>query len=180
MTAPLILAIFLAAAPTGASGDCRLDRIHRCRNTNQLVWSPGFEAAVRRFSGDAKTEHSYDGSRLNRELIEALGGPPDHPIRWRGYYLFAACRAHSCDEKGAAIVSPRGRIEALAMIWYPCAQKWRVEDGCSAKPRLTILIRRPTDSAMVRRLKQWAMIALAEYRDPPPTIERTEVLRRPK
>src|SRR5439155_26713334 len=51
------------------------------------------------------------------ELITVLGGPPDEPKRLSdGAYLFTACQAHSCPEKGAVILSPKGEIIAAAMI----------------------------------------------------------------
>lgn len=179
MFAALISSLLVASATIAATPRCSVKHPDRCRNTNQLVWSPGFDRAVRAFAGQSRTEHLYDGSLLNREMVEVLGGPPHDPVKWNGRYIFSACRAHSCDEKGAVVLTPTGQIEALAMIWYPCAGKWRSQSSCADRPRLTILARQPNNMPLMKRLEKWAREALAEYRDPRPVIGKTEVLRRP-
>src|SRR3954451_21130346 len=104
----------LASSTATEPSQCSIKHPEHCRNTNQLVWSAGFDRALRAFSGRARTEHLYNGSPIDREMIEVLGGPPNKPVRWNGRFLFSACRAHSCGEKGAVLLTPAGQIEALA------------------------------------------------------------------
>ena len=103
----------LAPAPK-----CGLRNLPACSTTNELVWDRGFDQALRSFGGRARTNMLEAGKGpLSDELQAVLGGPAEEPQRLAdGSYFFTACRAHECDNKGAVVLSPQGRIVAAAII----------------------------------------------------------------
>ncbi|WP_156359355.1 hypothetical protein [Sphingomonas sp. Leaf242] len=86
-----------------------------------MITAPAFTAAVRRFIGKRKASYLYANGDVADQQIEVLHGPPDEPTRIGALYRFTACRAHSCPEKGAAVLDPAGKIVALAILYSPCA-----------------------------------------------------------
>lgn len=113
-----------AAASTDASqsapmrGECAVRHPAGCRNTNQLVLAPDFQNAVRKFGGGAQIAVLGRGEEpLWTVLLTTLHGPPDEPISLSdGSYLFTACMAHSCTEKGAIVVTRSGSITMAATL----------------------------------------------------------------
>src|SRR5215217_5453785 len=144
---------------------CSLHRLDRCRNTSFLVMNSGFQQAVKAFSGHGRTRFvSGVNKPLWKEIIESLHGPPDAPVILPdGNYLFTACQAHFCLDKGAVVVSPKGEIVSAAMFtgspvdWdkpsapYHLALDIFVRDG-----RIPQSWRRPID--------RWAALAAIEWR----------------
>ena len=58
-------------------------------------------------------------------------------------FAFTACRAHSCDEKGATVLEPdAGRLVALAHLHSACGKPHSSAD-CYAHETLTIFVRNP-------------------------------------
>jgi hypothetical protein len=89
-----------------------------------------------------------------KQAREALGGPPDAPLRLKdGSLLFTACRAHSCPEKGAMVIMPSGQIRIAVLLHYACTR-----DGCADNPRLALFYRDPdqADGMAARAIIGWA------------------------
>lgn len=178
MIVPMIFA--LAALQPGAGpspAGCSLSRPAMCRDTNQLVWSPGFEPALRRFAGTVRGSYISPGATLADQLRLALGGPPEEPRRLAdGSRLFAACRAHSCMEKGAIVVDARGEIVAAGLLNFRCGRRNRCGDGWVLDifvPQQAARSSAPADAirAWAREMEAQApATGLGRYR-----IERTEV-----
>lgn len=98
--------------------ECGTRDLSACGNTNELVLAPDFRRAVKRFGGRARTPVLDRGDEpLWKALITTLHGPPNEAIRLAdGSYLFAACMAHSCTEKGAVVLTRSGSITMAAML----------------------------------------------------------------
>ena len=172
----------LFAGSTSPVARCSIHRLDQCENANALIWDKSFDRALAAFLGKHKTEFLYDGGRLTDEAEAVLGGPPDSRIDLDQRYLFTACRAHSCHEKGAAVVRKDGQIDAIAIVWYPCAGPHRTGRDCPYRARLSIFMRDPTDTALIARLESWTKSELASYESdglPPVRLERVNLYRRP-
>jgi hypothetical protein len=113
-----LLAFVSATSHLAPEPKCGLRHLSACSTTNELVWDRGFDQALRSFGGRARTNMLEAGrGPLSDELRAVLGGPPEESQRLAdGSYFFTACRAHECDNKGAVVLSPQGRIVAAAMI----------------------------------------------------------------
>ncbi|HMA51739.1 MAG TPA: lysozyme inhibitor LprI family protein [Magnetospirillaceae bacterium] len=131
---------------------CRIDRLGDCHDTNQLIWSGG-ERAVREFLGPGKAAD---------EMIGLLGGPPeDIQSLPNGWKLAAACRAHDCGSKGAAILTGSGQVMATAALTYRCFEIKCVDDY-----GLRISLRNEEDRiAATQAFEAWATAALADNRE---------------
>lgn len=151
------LAALVIASPADADlRTCTVRHPDNCDTANDLVWDRGFSPAVAKFLGNQKTEFLYDGGMLLDEMIQVLGGlPADDRLEFDGRFLFTACREHSCDEKGAAVLRKDGQIDALAIVWYPCTRRYGDADGCANQARMTIFMRDPTDALLIERLRTW-------------------------
>ena len=146
----MLLALLLAAAVP----PCSMAQPAQCRTTNELMWVPGTEAALKGFFGTARGNYLMPGALVWKQAREALGGPPEAPLRLTdGSLLFAACRAHSCPEKGAMVVTPAGKIRAAALLHYRCTPA-----GCADDARLTLFYRQSAeaDGPAMRALIGWA------------------------
>jgi hypothetical protein len=144
----------MLAAATPA---CSMAQPAECRTTNALIWAPGTEAALKAFFGNARGDYLMPGALVWKQAREALGGPPDAPLRLKdGNLLFAACRAHSCPEKGAMVVTPTGKIRAAALLHYFCTPA-----GCADNARLALFYRQPAeaDGLAMRALIGWSRSA---------------------
>ena len=153
----LLAALLLGATPEKPA--CALTALDACANTNQLVWTPGFDAAVNRFFGKARADYFYADGRLATQAIQALGGPPDEPKRLAdGSWLFAACRAHSCPEKGAAILSPQGRLLAIGLLNFRCHKTAPKQVDCDQVTHLDVFVRarEPDAERLTGQLDAWA------------------------
>lgn len=103
--------------------------------------------------------------------MEVLGGPPDDPQRIGARYRFTACRHHSCDEKGAAVLEPDGRVVATAILHTRCLEP-KPPGGCSDHAVLTLFVRNPAREApVIENLTAWAKGEMLRYE----TLERVEV-----
>ena len=171
----VLAALMFAVAPVDHRPYCALSRLALCRTTNQLVWDKAFGAVVSRFLGDGRATYLYRGG-LADQMISALGGPPDDPVRIGNFYRFTACRQHQCNDKGAAVLDPTGRLVALAILHGACE-----EDGCEHRYALTIFVGNPTDSKpVVENLTAWASKAVTSAHvspgSPPDILDKVEVI----
>ncbi len=159
----VLLMLSAATAPVPANvARCAPTRLAACRDTNQLVVAPAFTAAVRRFIGKRKASYLYADGDVATQQIEVLHGPPDEPTRIGELYRFTACRAHSCPEKGAAVLDPAGRIVALAILYSPCATA-DMRD-CNRRDDLIVFMRereRLQRLEVVANLRAWAVEQVA-------------------
>jgi len=151
----MLMMLSAAAAPAST---CAPTRLQACRDTNQLVMAPAFTAAVRRFIGKRKAAYLYADGDVAEQQIQVLHGPPDEPTRIGALYRFTACRAHSCPEKGAAVLDPAGKIVALAILYSPCATADTRD--CNRRDDLVVLMRereRLQRVEVVANLRAWAV-----------------------
>lgn len=161
-------ALALSCVAASAAGGCSLRTLDQCDNTNQLIWNRVFEASLRHFFGHRRANYLYNGDPLvSNQAIAVLGGPPDTPERIGDLWRFTACRAHSCPEKGAAVLEPDGRLIAVAILHSPCAEPNRPTD-CSSHLTLSIFIRPSNQSAsVIANLSSWGRAMVnGEYHPP--------------
>jgi hypothetical protein len=158
--------------PTRSS--CEPSNLGDCMDTNWLIWSNEFIDDLTAFIGDGTASWLYkDGDMIN-QVIDVLGGPPEEPVKvGDGLLRFAACRAHSCPEKGAVFLTKSGEIKMVAVLDYRCA------DDCNDDYTLEILIRK-RDPALEKLATQWAEFAIKRGNDsfqdlPKQTLANTEV-----
>lgn len=172
----LLLALAIwpnASSGQTPSGDCTLFNPGACRTTNEIVWDPAFERALERFLGDRQAAYLHARGPVRDQAEAVLGGPPDTPVVFGNLYRFTACRAHSCDEKGAVIVTRGGRVLAVAMLHSACVTSPR-PSRCAAKMRLAVHVHSDADQALVvGNLSQWAADAVERRYTPPGLVSAT-------
>jgi hypothetical protein len=175
----LAASLILTSAPVPPSQWCALNRLQTCRDTNQLIWAPAFDRAVRRFLGGRRGDYLYRGRTVADQALAVLGGPPDPPQRVGDLYRFTACRSHSCGEKGVAVLEPSGRVVALGILHTDCALRTHQPD-CFAHDTLTLFVRdQGRSETVVKNLSAWAKSAAAEYSGngiPPTHLDRVQVV----
>ena len=156
----IAVATALGFAPNPLQGRCTLTALHRCRDTSQLVLDSNFRNELKRFTRGSRAWRDTYRRTLYAETLNLLHGPPDEPKRLsNGNYLFTACMAHSCRNKGAAIMTRSGRIVALGMIDYDDEQR-----GTETVyfPVLAIVVERQTSlTGVAEPLKSWASAQMA-------------------
>ena len=178
-----MLPLALALAAAASVPPCDLGHLARCPDTNALVWSKGWDKAVRDFLGplgSKRVDYLDRGGTLSSAVAAVLGGPPDERARAGEYYRFSACRAHSCPEKGAVLLTPNGRIQAIAVLHSDCA-KMPTPDHCFLHDHLVVIVR---DLKITRKavgyLTDWAKKAEAAdhaaYHQPASRLDGVEVL----
>jgi hypothetical protein len=180
--ASLLLALAVwpqQSAAQSFTGDCGLSNLSACRTTNNLVWDAGFEQALGRFLGDRQASYLYLGP-LRDQAMAVLGGPPDTPVFGGNLYRFTACRAHSCMEKGAVVLTPSGQIMAVAILHTACAAS-PGPTRCAEKRRLAVYLHHGADRHLiVGDLSRWAEDAVAGAYQPSglarPALEGVDVL----
>lgn len=164
----LLAVLLLAATPAPAAPNpCTLRALQACANTNQLVWDPQFEAALTRFLGDSRGDYLRPNALVADQLREALGGPPDDRKGLAtGDWLFTACRAHSCPEKGAVVVTQTGRILAAGLLNFHCHAAPKGQAQCEKARRLDIFVRPGEADAgrLIQPLDGWARMATEQER----------------
>ena len=150
--------LMMLSAAAGPAATCAPTRLAACRDTNRLIVTPAFTAAIRRFIGKRKASYLYANGDVADQQIEVLHGPPDEPTRIGSLYRFTACRAHSCPEKGAAVLDTAGKIVALAILYSPCATA-DMRD-CNRRDDLIVFMRerdRLQRVEVVANLRAWAV-----------------------
>ncbi len=176
--AAVLFALALAASlPATGGAHCELTRLSACRDTNELILDKAFEVSVKRFLGLRRSSYLGRPDWLADQMIEVLGGPPDDPIRIGNRFRFTACRAHSCAEKGAAVLEPDGRIVALAILHSACGAQPAAND-CFAHETLDIFARSPVGADIVGNLSSWARSEIAQgYTAPGEPADRLDAVR---
>jgi hypothetical protein len=179
MLTSLVALLLGAASPRlpPAYLECSLHRLDKCKDTNFLVVNTGFQSALTAFAGRTHGDFLGRGKEpLWAQIVEVLHGPPDTPVRLPGGdYLFTACMAHYCLDKGAVEISPRGKIISAAIL-----------SGESADPmkqvptymlRLDIFVRSLNSRRASREaILRWSRHAADEWRPLPNTlVKRPEV-----
>jgi len=149
-------ALLLAATPV-----CAVSHPVACADTNVLARAPGFLPMLRRFfRGVPPASLLFRGGTLADQAAEVLGGPPDDRSRIGPFHRFTACRAHSCPEKGALVLTEAGEPVAVAILHSPCPAA-APPPRCSAINLLRIYTRPGATPAVVADLKRWARTAVA-------------------
>jgi hypothetical protein len=166
MAAVLLAWVLAAAAPSTTGPVCALNRLSACQNTNQLAWDDAFNRAVARFLGRRRASYLDRSGLISDQILDVLGGPPDDAQKIGGRFRFTACRAHSCEEKGAAVLEPDGRLVALAILHAGCGARHSAND-CFAHQTLNIFVRDPKEQAVIDNLSAWARSEIAQAYTPP-------------
>ncbi|OKH88437.1 hypothetical protein LF95_17710 [Thalassospira sp. TSL5-1] len=141
------------AAPTPAP-HCDSDHMSLCEDTNELIWSKGFADKVGTFVGPGTASWLAGNASRIDQMIQVLSGPPQ--IRQKigdDLWLYGACRAHSCPEKGAVIVTGKGDISATAILHFACTTT------CQDDYTLTILGPKD-DKTLTDAIKNWAQTTI--------------------
>ncbi len=150
--------IFIAALAAAA---CTISTPVRCRDTNELIRSSTAQAQVRHFVEGRRGAYLYARvAGTGDQLIEVLGGPPDRPTKVGPYFLFSACRAHSCDEKGALLIDAKGALAGAAILYTGCGAGGAIVCGTSDR-RLALFVATPIPSDATVRLQRWGNAAAA-------------------
>jgi len=138
---PLVAILFLFASLSSASSAsnstrCGINNLEACINTNRLVWDKAFQEALAEFIGDRPAGWLYEDGTMLGQVRAVLGGPPDRPVHFGNNLIrFSACRHHSCDEKGAVVLTTDGEIIAVGVLHFDIS---RTRSG---HPMLTVLTR---------------------------------------
>lgn len=137
------MAIAAAQAPATASSACAPTHLSACADTNKLVWSPAFKHELAAFLRGMRGSYLDHNGPVIDQAMEVLHGPPDAPKRLAdGSWLFTACRAHSCTEKGAVALSGAGRIRAFGILSFNCRPVPPGQPRCDTGPTLTLFMPR--------------------------------------
>ena len=160
-------------AATPPAPHCDSDHMSLCEDTNELIWSKGFADKVGAFVGPGKSSWLADNASRIDQMIQVLSGPPQ--IRQKvgdDLWLYGACRAHSCPEKGAVIVSGKGQITATAILHFACTTT------CQDNYTLTIM-GAEDDKTLTDAIKNWAQTTIDDdarefKKATPPKIAKVE------
>jgi hypothetical protein len=154
-------ALLLPCTVISATGGCSPETLDQCRDANRLIWSKTFAGRLRHFLGRRRANYLSEGKHLvSDQVIAVLGGVPDAPQRIGDLWRFTACRAHSCSEKGAAVLKPDGEFVAVAILHSPCGEPDRRID-CASHWTLSIFCHpSDTSSAVIGNLSEWARAAV--------------------
>lgn len=144
------------------SSGCSVSTVQLCRDTNELSREIGFDRTIKSFLGKTATatvNYLYAG-KLSYQVEDVLGGPPNNPVKLPdGGYLFTACRAHSCTEKGAISYDRKSQITMIAIVSYHCG---KVSKTCSNDPFLDVYIHNNQQSESAQKYAlDWAIKATA-------------------
>lgn len=149
-------AFALSCGQVLSAARCSPLALEQCRDTNALIWSPEFKTELRHFFGLRRANFLYGGNPLlSDQAIAVLGGPPDEPQHIGELWRFTACRAHSCDEKGAAVLRPDGELVAVAILHMSCGET-APELECGFVRTLSIYIHQSDQSPnVIENLAGW-------------------------
>ncbi|WP_375271365.1 hypothetical protein [Sphingomonas sp.] len=155
----LLIATAVAVSPAPPR-DCAPARLDACDTTNSLIWSRAFTRDLHAFLGDGTASYLNRNRPVFDQAQEVLGGPPDDPVRLADRsWMFTACRAHSCAEKGAVVLTPAGRIVAVGILHFGCGASTNPRRSCTGIPRLALYLRgaAPSSTAIARtEIETWA------------------------
>lgn len=117
--------------------------------------------AASAFFGDRRMRVLHDAT-LAEQLMDAISGPPfDQLDLENGYYGYVACRAHSCEERGAVVMDRTGRIVAAELIGYRCRQG--LEPDCDDMPVAYAFVDADLSGTIAERVfLEWAGMSFDE------------------
>lgn len=161
----LLTALLSLSATAQETVKCSLRAPEKCSTTNQLFWASGTRDAIKTFLGSEEGHLLYrnpDGKAW-QDAFEVLSGPSDERQRLaNGWVLFGACRAHSCDEKGAILLDTAKRILAIGIISYRCDEpRPDTQKPCYEDAWLTIYMARTASEQTIQStMGDWAKAEL--------------------
>ena len=184
-TIALLTVLLGLSAAAQETAKCGLRAPGKCSTTNELFWAPGTRSAIQNFLGNEEGYLLYRNSdgKAWQDAMEVLGGPPDNRQDLaRGWSLFGACRAHSCEEKGAILLDSRGKILSIGIINYHCSEPSPdTKKPCYEDAWLTIYIARAAPEQTIRStMGDWAKAALDAQPKPigdnPTTVGHVQII----
>jgi len=149
ITAAFLIGLFLVAAdPSDSSAGIG------------EISKPTISRSLSHEFGAARGSFLVPSGLISEQIMMALGIPnPDLQLA-SGEYLVSGCRPHSCDEKAAVIVTPRGMVMAAGLINFHCHRLFTKSGKpirCDARPRLTLFLKQNSSRFdLKRQLKNWA------------------------
>lgn len=107
-------------------------------------------------------------SDTKQHLVETIDAVTASQVRSLpvdgGGRIVSGCRGRTCASRGAVLVSPEGRVLAVATVSARCRQQplaqreWFPQTSCDASRSLTIFLPSAADeSAVINPLRAWAM-----------------------
>ncbi len=154
MLSTLMKSLILAVSATASFA-----MANTVENTDPIVLSSKLRSMIyksaKQFFGLRKGNYFVQGRLLSDQVFIGME-IPDPVLRLAdGNYLESGCRRHSCDEKGALIVTPAGKILAAGLITFHCGRISVHEVSCD--PQLTMFVKETSDQSMLlHELKGWA------------------------
>ena len=152
--APLAnMALLYAALSAPAHAEqCLAHAPARCADIEQFLRFGGGKE-LRHFLGNAPGV--TDRNSAADDLMRVLDGPPQSRLDLpSGRYLFSACQAHNCEDKGALILTGTGEIAAAAILHYPNYPT----------PVLTVFVREGGERAEIEGpIRNWAQTQLDDF-----------------
>jgi hypothetical protein len=149
----------LLISPAIAAPQCSIGSLTNCQNTNDLVWATSFQNALEAFLSDQHGAYTLPGTSVANQALIALGGPPDSRKSVGSLFLFGACVEHDCMEKGAAVLTPDGKLIGVGLLCL-CSTLPR-ESDCFREYHFTIFVREGGyRSAVLKTLADWAKQAI--------------------
>ena len=149
-----------------AGPKCALNALENCLAAEYLADAPSFRTALRAFFGKARGSYLGENLTLYDQGMYVLYSSGDAPEQLGdGYRLFTGCKAHECQEKGAVVLSPKGKIVAFGILSFHCHRAPPDQAGCEDGETLDIFVRSKRDSAAtayVDVVKAWGQAKAKE------------------
>ena len=141
---------------------CSKDNILACKLTRNALWEGSVASELRRLIGERQAGWLYDGGMAD-QVIDVLNGPdPDPPVRFGDNLIrYSACRWHSCEEKGAVVLTTEGEIVSAGVIHFDVSRNY------SNDRMLTILTRNRNEhfQEVVDHLFAWYEKVTIDYNE---------------
>lgn len=119
MLAYVLAAAAIASTQTGRPPACNIGNVDACESVNFVLWERDFEQALARFFGNVKGELiQIESPLLYKQLFEAFTAVNiSHKPRKLpdGSRFLEGCLAHFCTQEAAVIMTPNGKILAVAL-----------------------------------------------------------------
>lgn len=179
-----LLAFSILALPAfGASYDLHRFVKFANRSTNELVLDKEFKEIARNFFGKEKDHYLSAKSSLTSDtVIEVLHGRPQKVTLKDNHYLIAsACRAHSCREKGIAIMDIDSGQIGYGIVHYSLDWSDKSRKSHNKEGYLTVFTKKSATSEFKERfmdiVHSWQLsFEEKEYKHIVSLIPRTQYL----
>ena len=170
----MFVCMLTTATVAAAAGQCELDSIGSCADTNQLVWSKCFQPALAAFLGKRQVRWLGKKAEIADVVGEVLAGPPDDRVTVTdGLYRFSATRPQSATERGVVFLDEDGVIKVAGVLHFNCTQQ------CNKTYSLSILLPKE-DKKLMQLVLAWGIEQMKSNEqngwDDLTTIGRVEVL----